>query len=114
MTALNRKLAMSNLAQAAQKRELRRRQAAEYYRCLEPLGLIRGFDGKSLPESHFPIRVAEEARNPLRRYLAGRGIDTATYFPFPRGLERAVSAYESGIRRGDSAAARPVYSRRRS
>ena len=90
MTALNRKLAMANLAHAAEKRALRRRQAAEYCRCLEPLGVIRGFDRESLPESHFPIRVAANARSGLRRYLARRGIDTGTYFSFPRGLPRAT------------------------
>jgi dTDP-4-amino-4,6-dideoxygalactose transaminase len=88
MVPLNRKLAMTNLAHAQEKRELRRRQAAEYYRRLEPSGLIRGFDGESLPESHFPIRVAANARKELRSYLARRGIDTATYFPFPSGLRR--------------------------
>jgi len=90
MTALNRKLAMANLAYAAEKWELRRRQAIEYCRCLEPLGVIRGFDRESLPESHFPIRVAGKARNGLRRFLACRGIDTGTYFSFPRGLPRAT------------------------
>lgn len=89
MTPLNRKLAMANLAHAANSHELRRRQAAAYERCLESASLIRGFDVESLPESHYPIRVAARARNELRRYLASRGIDTATYFPFPGGLERA-------------------------
>ena len=89
MSPLNRKLAMANLARLEERHELRRRQAAEYYRCLEPAGLIRGFDMESLPESHFPVRIAAKARNDLRRYLARRGIDTATYFPFPRGLQPA-------------------------
>ncbi len=89
MTALERKLVKANLADMAETKSLRRRQAAEYYRWLEPLGVIRGFDGESLPESHFPIRVPATARNDLRQYLAGHGIDTATYFPFPRGLTPA-------------------------
>ncbi len=98
MTTLERKLAKTNLAGAADNRSLRHEQAAEYYRRLEPLGVIRGFDGESLPESHFPIRVASTARNDLRRYLAGHGIDTATYFPFPGGLTRATIRMPHGQR----------------
>ncbi len=90
MTPLNRTLALANLRRAAEWRELRRRKAAAYYRCLaSTAGLVRGIDGEMLPESHFPIRVAANVRSELRQYLARRGIDTATYFPLPQGLKRA-------------------------
>ena len=88
MTPLNRKLARANLGGAPQNGELRRRQAVAYYRFLEPWGIVRGFDMESLPESHFPIRVAPNVRTELRQYLACRGIDTATYFPFPKSIQR--------------------------
>ena len=90
MTTLERKLAKTNLAGAADNRSLRRRQAAEYYRRLEPLGVIRGFDGESLPESHFPIRVAVDG---TQRIFGDTWQVAASIrppiFPFPRGLSRA-------------------------
>lgn len=87
MTPLNRKLALANLRSAAESQELRRRKAAAYYRLLKSSGLVFGIGADSLPESHFPIRVAASVRNRLRQQLARRAIDTATYFSLPRGIQ---------------------------
>ena len=106
MTPLNRRLAMANLTRAAEGLDLRHRQAAEYFRHLKPLDLISGIDMESLPDSHFPIRVASKARNALRRYLLCRGIDTGTYFPFPRGLQRAN--YPNAARASDEVILLPL------
>jgi dTDP-4-amino-4,6-dideoxygalactose transaminase len=89
MTPLNRKVALANLRRLSEQREQRLRKCKKYYRSLKPLGVVRGFDTASLPESHFPIRVASALRNSLRQYLVRRGIDTATYFPFPNELKRS-------------------------
>ncbi|MEN6457550.1 MAG: DegT/DnrJ/EryC1/StrS family aminotransferase [Thermoguttaceae bacterium] len=88
MTALNRKLAWANLQQAAQSAALRQRQAEQYRRHLEPLGLVRGFGENAFPQSHFPICVAPAQRLAVRAYLRRHGIDTGTLFPFPAQLRR--------------------------
>jgi hypothetical protein len=89
MTPLNRRVAFANVRDAAKSEVLARRKSEVYLDCLEAAGVTQGIDRRSLPQSHFPIRVAARIRNKLRQYLARRGIDTATYFPFPKELQRS-------------------------
>jgi dTDP-4-amino-4,6-dideoxygalactose transaminase len=87
MTPLNRKLAMHNLRCAKANADIRRRQAEIYVACLKDCSFLRSIDVDALPQSHFPIRVDGDLREPLRRHLRKCGIDTDIDFPFPAGLE---------------------------
>ncbi|MCE5267552.1 MAG: DegT/DnrJ/EryC1/StrS family aminotransferase [Planctomycetaceae bacterium] len=89
MTPLNRKLARENLRRSAESAMLRRRQAEQYRRRLEPLGIVRGIPPNALPQSHFPICVAATRRAGVRTFLQQHGVDTAMFFPFPSRLRRA-------------------------
>lgn len=89
MTALNRKLALHNLRNAWQCAAIRRSQAEIYSACLVESGIVRGPEGKALPQSHFPILVPPAVRDLVCHHLRGRGVDTGTLFPFAPGLDRA-------------------------
>lgn len=86
MTVLNRKLALHNLRYSMQNADLRRNQAGTYQMSLVEAGVVRGGGGKTLPQSHFPIRVPAAMRDRMCDYLRGRGIDTGTIFPLSMGL----------------------------
>ena len=82
-TAIDRRLTLWNI-RSAESNRLRRRSLAERYR----VGLAE-VQGVRLPAesagamSHFTIRVDSAIRRTLVRMLWQRGIDVATFFPFP-------------------------------
>lgn len=106
MTSLNRKVALCNLRNASEHLALRTMQAERYFDGLEPLGVVRGVSRTSLPQSHFPIRVAARAREPLRRKLCERGIDTGTLFPLSDILRR--EDYPQAARTADEVIVLPM------
>jgi dTDP-4-amino-4,6-dideoxygalactose transaminase len=93
MTTLNRKLALHNLRNFRGSADHRRSQAEVYSSSLVETGIVRGPGSKTLPQSHFPIRLPSSVRDKMCAYLRGRGIDTSTLFPFPGGLSRALYPY---------------------
>jgi dTDP-4-amino-4,6-dideoxygalactose transaminase len=106
MTTLNRKLARRNLIVAEEAIDLRRRQAEIYRRILEPSKTLFVAGSESLPQSHFPIGIASGMRSEFRRLLASEGIDTGTYFPFPRSLQRSI--YPNASRAADEVVLLPL------
>lgn len=88
MTSLNRKLAMYNLRYSVQNANLRREQAGIYQMSLIETGILPGPASKTLPQSHFPIRVPSAIRHKVCDYLRDRGIDTSTAFQLSGGLSR--------------------------
>jgi dTDP-4-amino-4,6-dideoxygalactose transaminase len=89
MTPFDRKLALHNLRQANASADIRRRQAETYIECLGRCNIVRGFDAQSLPQNHFPIRVAAAQRERLLAHLRSHGIDAGMDFPFPARFDRA-------------------------
>jgi len=70
----------------------RRRNAARYHAALSatPLPLRLPPHPEKAPEHvyhHFVIRVPEKGREPLRSFLAERGIETEVYYPLPLHLQ---------------------------
>ncbi len=87
-TPLNRRLALHNLCHSRENADLRCCQAEMYSKCLVESGIVRGPGSKTLPQSHFPIRIPPAVRDAMCDYLRGRGIDTSTLFSFPVGLSQ--------------------------
>lgn len=82
MTALERRLALRNLRRVPGSARLRRQQAEVYVHSLREHGVLPDFDGESLPQSHFPVRVDASARGSVKAYLAARGIEVGEEFPY--------------------------------
>ena len=85
---LDRKLALRNLPHMSRHARLRLSQAESYFSLLVEPGTFRGPSRETLPQSHFPVRIAASARNAFRRFLRHRGIDVSVLFPLPPQIER--------------------------
>jgi dTDP-4-amino-4,6-dideoxygalactose transaminase len=86
LSRAQRRLVARNLANAVRSAKLRREQAQVYLRCLAPLRITPGVDERSLPQSHFPIRVPAESRAALRASLRAQGFETGDEFPISGAL----------------------------
>jgi dTDP-4-amino-4,6-dideoxygalactose transaminase len=96
MTALERRLAAHNLRHANASAQLRREQAhayADHFRAIG--GVLPDFDGDTLPQSHFPVRVPASMRGPLKAYLGARGIEAGDEFAFSGLLCRKAYPWAS-------------------